>query len=87
MIDQRTAEARIAAGYAQAAVDPATSRRHDRAIAAGFREHVVFERLIAMPDGERDAMLERMGPDMRISFGYYKSARAAHNRVEQGEQV
>jgi hypothetical protein len=85
MSDQRTAAEKIAAGYGEAAVDPEATRRHDQAIAAGFREHATFERLLAMPDGERDEMLKRLGPTMRLSCGHYKAARAAHNRVEQGE--
>jgi hypothetical protein len=85
MSDQPNTLATIAAGYGQP-VDPEASRRHDQAIAAGFREHVTFERMIAMPAGERDALLERMGADMRLSYGYYTSSRAAFHWLEQGEQ-
>jgi len=81
-----TARARISAGYETQTVDPEASRRHDRAIGAGFCEHADFERLIRMPARERDDLLDRMGATMRLSFGHYREARAAFHRLEKGSQ-
>lgn len=57
-------------------------RTRDERVGESFRADDTFERLLSMPEERRESILQS-SPGMRVSFGYYVSARSAALRLEK----
>jgi len=54
--------------------------------ARGFRADPTYERIRTMEPADRERILERLGAERRISFGFYVSARDANERLAKEYQ-